>query len=486
MTTSTGILILVVAVALVTVAAGLLFGRWRQQSLDDFVTARGSLRGWTATATITASIMGGWILFSPAESATWAGLVAVLGYGIAQALPLFAFAVLGPRIRRLAPMGTGLGTFVFLRYGKAVHIIVLVFILFYLVVFLGAEAGAIARAVRLVSGIELLPIILIVGIATLIYTAYGGLRVSIFTDRLQFLLFIPLMLVLVVATITLLGGWEEAFKPVTENTPELLSLSHRQGLELGATFVIGVLAANLFHQGFWQRVYAASSDATIRWGFIISGVLVIILIAIGGLFGLWAVGRGLITEDAPAGIALFTLALQVLPTWALTVLIALVLILVMSSLDTLLNGISGTIVAELPRLKKTAAENNLLRYARAVTIVAMVPAILIGYFFDSVLYPFLIADLVCSAAAVPVFLGMYSKTFSNRGAIVSIGIGLLVGTLFFPGPSLAGWWQWNGLGQVWDVLVPGNLLAAFLLAVVTSALSSMGFLLWHRSRKSAY
>ena len=57
--------------------------------------ARRSAGYQVTTATLVASVIGAWVLFSPAEAGTWAGLAALVGYGIGQAAPLFAFVFLG-------------------------------------------------------------------------------------------------------------------------------------------------------------------------------------------------------------------------------------------------------------------------------------------------------------------------------------------------------------------------------------------------------
>ena len=79
----------------------------------------------------------------------------------------------------------------------------------------------------------------------------------------------------------------------------------------------------------------------------------------------------------------------------------------------------------------------MLRSSRAITVVLILPAIFIASKGYSVLYLFLIADLVCAAAIFPVFYGLYSKHLSGTAALISSIVGLIVGALFFPTPTLA-------------------------------------------------
>src|SRR5690606_18068891 len=53
----------------------------------------------------------------------------------------------------------------------------------------------------------------------------------------------------------------------------------------------------------------------------------------------------------------------------------------------------------------------------------------------SVLYLFLLADLLCSAAAVPVFIGLYSTRYNGNMATLATLGGLISGLYFFPSPT---------------------------------------------------
>ena len=171
-----------------------------------------------------------------------------------------------------------------------------------------------------------------------------------------------------------------------------------------------------------------------------------------------------------------------LPGWALVVLVALALVLVMSSMDTLLNGMASVFTTDLSRIR---GGRGLLRSTRLITALLIVPAAVVGYAFDSVLYLFLIADLVCAGAMVPVFAGMWSRHLSGAGAVAGAIAGIAVGAVFFPTKSLAGWWTWDGLTNVWHILGSGNLLASFLLAVVVSSVVTALFVLAARQRSGA-
>ena len=254
---------------------------------------------------------------------------------------------------------------------------------------------------------------------------------------------------------------------MSDERPELLSFTHRPGIEFGVTLIIAILAANMFHQGFWQRVYTCRDDVTLRRGFAAAGAIVIPVIVLAGVLGIWAVGKGLVTLDN-ASVATFVLVEAVMPTWAVVAVLVLALVLVMSSMDTLLNGIASAVTSDLARMRDTMSSSMLLRSSRGLTVALVLPAIFIASKGYSVLYMFLIADMVCAAVVFPVFWGLYSKEFDGRGAAVSSVVGLIAGILFFPTPEapyLTGW--------IIDIDWATQLLVSFGFALGASTLASL-------------
>jgi len=465
--------VMTLAIAGLFAALGVWHVRGRHMSLEDYLASRGLAGGGVSVATVVASVAGAWVLFSPAEAATWAGVPGVLGYALGQAAPLLALAFIGPRMRRLMPHGHSLTEFAWHRYGAAAYALVLALMLFYMFIFLAAELTAISRALGLVADIPLAWTALIVAAGTLAYTCYGGLRASIFTDGIQFLVIVPLLMVIFVAALGRLGGFEGAFGPTAASAPQLMAFEHRAGVAFGLTLVIAILAANLFHQGFWQRVYACRDEATVRRAFALSAAVAIPIIALGGAFGLIAVGHGVPPEQG--SVALFALAMEVLPAWALLGLLVLALALVMSSMDTLLNGIASVVTSDLARFRPGTRVSRLLRSSRALTAAAAVPAVFVAAMGGSVLYLFLIADLVCAAAVVPIFYGLYSPRLTGTGAFTSSITGMAVGALFFPKPDFQPWFD-----PAWlDVHPDFQFLASFGSALLVSSLMAAA---WSRLR----
>ncbi len=408
--------------------AGFLLTRGRVRTVEDYITARNSMGLHVATATFIATVMGSWILFSPAEAGVLWGFPAVLGYGVGSAIPLAIYYFIGPRVRRLAPQGHSVTELSLARYGQSMYALVLFVTLFYMFIFLAAELTAISLAFNLLTGIPFYVPALIVGLATVAYTVYGGIRASVLTDSLQTLVILPIMVVAFLGAVLALGGPEVIYGRLVTTVPELLRLDHLPGIYFAIFVAIAITGANIFNQAYWQRFYTSRNERVLRRGLAVAGLAVIPMVVLAGLFGIIAAGYGL--ADTPS-VAFFSLVVAAFPEWLVLVLFVLVLALIMSTMDSLLNGVASIFAADLPRIGPPMSSRGLLTVARVVTIGLALAAIAIASFGFSVLLLFLVADLVCSAAAFPTLYGFYSGRLGGRAAAVAGIAGIVVGLPLF-------------------------------------------------------
>ncbi len=456
-------IILSLSVGVLFAVLGVLHSRRKRIDLETFVANRNSTGTGFAVASLVASIAGAWILFSPAETGTWAGITGVIGYGIGQGMPILVLIVFGSRLRKIMPRGYSLSGFIHRRYGSVMGRFVAILMIFYMFTFLTAELTGIAQAFSLVINVPLLATAAAIMILTLVYTVYGGLRSSIFTDFLQFLLIVPLLLIIFIAALIFMGGSVEISRPVEGVDSSLWNPFFRPGIEFAVVLLIAVTAANIFHQGFWQRVYACRDTGVMRRSFLIGGIVTIPVIILTGILGIFSSELGLV-EEGKASVALFTL-LQELPPWVLLLSLLLGLVLVMSSIDTLINGIVSILVTRGISVERRVASDRLtLLRARILTVVIAILAVAIASRGYSVLYLFLVADLVCSAVMFPALYGLYATRITGLQAMIASAAGLVAGALFFPTPAFA---SWSGL--------PANMLYSFSIALILSALLSVLF-----------
>ena len=425
-------LTLVIIISLIFTAVGLIYSK-RYQGINNYLTANRNIGFFSLTTSLIASALGAWVLFGPASAATWGGIGAVIGYALGTAFPMIFLISLGKKIRSEFPKGSTLIEFLRKRFGKSLFKLILLMTVFYMFVFLCAEVTAVAILINYISGTELWVTSLIILMATLAYTLYGGLRASIFTDNIQMIVIVVLLLVSVFYLI-LFAGNEFSISFIKEKSPHLLSASYIPNYTAGATFFIAVAATNLFHQGNWQRVYAAKNNEVLKKSLIVAFIVIIPIVFFMGFSGLVAVSAN---PKVIPDLGFFSLLLSEQTEFLSLIIVILGLSLTISTVDTLVNAISSLIVVDGKATLNLDKKTNYLTLSKYFIVALSIVAFAIASKGFSVLYLFLLADLFCCAFVFTVFYSFYNKKLNEKTAYISIIIGLIGGFLLFPAPDFS-------------------------------------------------
>ncbi|MEK9176700.1 MAG: hypothetical protein AAB923_00215, partial [Patescibacteria group bacterium] len=166
-------------------------------------------------------------------------------------------------------------------------------------------------------------------------------------------------------------------------------------------------------------------------GFFITGLMVFPVVLIAGAIGVYAAAGGATFSPSTA---IFDFLVN-MPAWLSTSAMVLAVALVMGNTDSLLNGMVSLATVDVRRLVPSLADEKLLLLAKLLTVLFALTAMAIATLGFSVLYLFLLADLICAGAAFPVFYGMFSKSVGKRAALVAAVLGIASGALLFPDPS---------------------------------------------------
>ena len=337
------------------------------------------------------------------------------------------------KIRTEFPKGSTLIEFLRKRFGKSLFKLILLMTVFYMFIFLCAEVTAVAILINYISGTELWITSLIILIATLAYTLYGGLRASIFTDNIQMVVIVVLFLISVFYLTSFIGD-QFSFSFIKEKSPHLLSGSYIPNYTAGLTFFIAVAATNLFHQGNWQRVYAAKNNKVLKKSLIVAFIVIIPIVFFMGFSGLVAVSVDLkVIPD----LGFFSLLLSEQTEFLSLIIVILGLSLTISTVDTLVNAISSLIVVDGKATFNLSKKTNYLKLSKYFIVVLSIITFAIASKGFSVLYLFLLADLFCCAFVLTVFYSFYNKKLNEKTAYISIIVGLIGGFLLFPAPDFS-------------------------------------------------
>jgi len=442
-------LTLAVVISLIFVFLGIYHSK-KYQGLNNYLTANRNIGLFSLTTSLTASALGAWILFGPASASTWGGIGAIIGYSLGTAFPMFFLIFLGKKIRKEFPKGSSLIEFMRKKFGKSLFKLILLMSIFYMFIFLCAEVTAVAILINYISGTELWITALIVLLSTLAYTLYGGLKASIFTDNIQMIV-IGILLLISFMHINSFIGSEFSFDFIKEKNPHLLSASYVPSYTAGLTFFIAVAATNLFHQGNWQRVYAAKNFEILRKSLMISFFIIIPIVFYMGFAGMVAFS---LDSTIRPDLGFFSLLLKEQTTLFSLIVIILGLALTISTIDTLINAISSLIVVDGKDTFKFKKKIDYLKFSKYIIIFLSVISFIVASKGFDILYLFLLADLFCCAFVLTVFNSFYNKNINEKTAYVAIIIGLIGGFLMFPSPDFS-------KSLLVGVLIPKELFGPF-------------------------
>ncbi len=454
-------LTIVVVISLIFTLIGLAYSK-KYQGINNYLIANRNIGFFSLSTSLVASALGAWILFGPASAATWGGIGAVIGYALGTAFPMIFLIFLGKKIRNEFPKGSTLIEFLRKRFSKNLFKLILLMTIFYMFVFLCAEVTAVAMLINYISGTELWITALIVLIATLVYTLYGGLRVSIFTDTIQMVVILILFLVSVIYLISFTGD-QFSLSFIKEKNPHLLSSNYIPNYTAGLTFFIAVAATNLFHQGNWQRVFAAKDNKVLKKSLILAFIVIIPIVLFMGFSGLVAVS---VDSTVIPDLGFFSLLLRDQTEFLSIIIVILGLSLTISTIDTLINAISSLIVVDGKATFNLNKNTDYLKFSRYFIVGLSIIAFVIASNGFSILYLFLLADLFCCAFVLTVFYSFYNKKLNEKNAYISIIIGLVGGLLLFPAPDFS-------KSLLVGIMLPVELFPAF----VSQSLLFLSFLI---------
>ncbi len=421
---------LTVVLSIIFVILGIYYSR-RYQGINNYLVAGRSIGTFSLSTSLVASALGAWILFGPSSAATWGGIGAVIGYTLGTAFPLFILIYLGQNFRKNYPKCKTLIEVVRIKFGKKLFKLILFLSIFYMTIFLIAEVTAISMLIKYISGTDLWITAFIIILSSLIYTLYGGLRASIFTDNIQFCILV-LLLIIVFSYLISFSSNEFNFELIKLNKPNLLSSSYLPNFTAGLTFFIAVAATNLFHQGNWQRVYAAKDNKVLKKSLIIAFFTIIPIVFLMGFSGLVAVSSD---SNVVPDLAFFSLFIKNQTLSFSIIIILLSISLTVSSIDTLINAISSLIVVDGKKIFKF--KGDYLKLSKYIIIFLSVVSFYVASKGLSILYLFLLADLFCCSAVLTIFASFYKKYINEKNAYISIITGLTIGLLFFPSPDFS-------------------------------------------------
>jgi len=270
-------------------------------------------------------------------------------------------------------------------------------------------------------------VVIIVAI-TALYTTFGGLRASVITDAFQFTTFailLPIAL-LFVLLFHLDGGVAELAKQASTAT--------RSGFRsMSLIEVVGLITAFLLGETlippYANRALASKTTRVSRNGFALAGLFSITWFIVMIALGLSA--RGVIAADSHEDHVLLNLVKATMPSEGYVLLLIILVSIVMSSLDSLLNAGAVAFTEDVVKPFVALPDSAALNIGRFATIAIAAIAAAGAVAVPSIIAGLLDCYTIWAPAILPALvIGLWVRRPRPLAGILSMITGSIVAILF--------------------------------------------------------
>lgn len=360
----------------------------KQKDAGDYFLASKSLPWWAIGASLIAANISAEQIIGMSGSGYALGL-AIASYEWMAALTLL---IVG---KYLLPIFLEKGIYTMpqyleQRYDARVRLIMAIFWLsLYIIVNLTAILWLGALAINTVTGLALVPAMLLLAILAIAYSLYGGLKAVALTDIFQVVLLVAGGLIIAYISVAKVGGdlgFFAGFNQLTAQLPGhfdmILSKDNPFYKDLPGISVLvgGMWIMNLSYWGFnqyiIQRALAAESLKEAQKGIAFAAYLKLLMPVIVVLPGIAAV---VLAPDLAAPDKAYPEMMNLLPTGVKGLVFAALIAAILSSLASMMNSISTIFTMDIyRRFKIESTEAELVLTGRVVAVLAITISLIIA------------------------------------------------------------------------------------------------------------
>lgn len=352
-----------------------------------------------------------------------------LGVGLAYSIQnILVGLFIAPRLRALTNCHT-LGEAIGQKYDGKCHVLAGIISVGLCAGFSAIMAKAGGDVLHNVFGLPHWPSVFIVVAVTALYTTFGGLRASVITDAFQFSSFailLPITLLFVLA-FHLKGGVVTFASQASAATKNALNVT-------SPIEIVGLLAAFLLGETlippYANRALASRTTNVSRNGFILAGLFSVCWFMV--MISLGITARSIISTNTGEDFVLLNLVETIMPTFGYGLLLVVLVSVVMSSLDSLLNAGAVSFTQDIlkPFVKLTDA--SALNVGRVATIIIAIVASAGAVAVPSIIGGLLICYTIWAPAILPtLIIGLWAKRPRPLAGTLSMGVGTVVAIMLW-------------------------------------------------------
>ncbi len=437
---------IVIAYFLAIIAVGTWFGR-RQRTTRDFFFGGQRFSWWLIAFSLIATTVGSYSFVKYSRVAFDHGLSSSQTYlNDWFWIPLLIFGWLP--ILYFSRI-TSIPEYFERRFGRSVRNWATVFILVYLVGYVGVNLFTMGKVFNMLLGWPIFWSAAIVATVSACYVTVGGQTSVIMTDLFQGVMLLGVGLVLLVLGIDYLGGFDIFWQH--------LPRGHRHAFPhfnadpsfpaVGIFWQDAMANSAMFYflnQGMVMRFMAARSVNEARKAALFMPLVLMPLaacvVASGGWVGKALVHAGVLPPDTKADEAFFVTAEFLSRPGVFGLILAALTAALMSTVDTLITAVSAVVVNDFykPYVRSDASEKQLLRIARVSALGVSICGIALVPVFANFATIYAAHGAFTAAVTPPLvvtlLLSVFWRRFTRTAAVATLvgGMAAIVLSLFVP------------------------------------------------------
>ena len=348
---------------------------------------------------------------------------------------IFVALLVAPRLRALKDCHT-LGNVMCQKYNKTCQILAGIISVGLCALFASVMIKAGGSILTGVFNLPLWSAMILVGGITTLYTTFGGLRASVVTDAFQFAIF-AILLPIIFFWILL---FHSDAKP-SLFAQQAVQMTANGWTSLGPWEIVGLITAFLLGETlippYANRALASKSTSVSRNGFMLAGLFSMIWFVVMLSLGLLASLKpevstqiaGLPVDDREDAV-LLTLVQTTLPPGFYALLLVVLLSVIMSSLDSLLNAGAVSLTEDIFKPFIPISDEKALTLGRSATVLIAIAAAGGALMVPSIIEGLLRCYSIWAPAILPaLMLGLWIKQPRPWAGILSMLAGSLSAVL---------------------------------------------------------
>ena len=418
--------------AVLLVFIGAFIGR-KAKSASDFFVAGRKLNSGLLFTTLIAANLGAGSTVGVAALAYKHGISAWWWIGSAGIGSIILAFIVGPKIWRIAREENfyTLSDYLDKRYSKIFSgLISLMMSIGTLALFSGQLLG-IAWILEVAAEIPKTQGVIIGAVVTTFYFAAGGLLSSAFVNIVEVAVILAGFIIALPFVLKFSGGLEGIHAKISDS-------SYFDFYGMGSTAIIGyivMLVPSFFiSPGLIGKVFAAKDERAIKIGTALNGLVQLIFAVIPVLIGMAAFAC--FPELTRADLALPAAMKNMMPFAAACVALAAIFAAEVSTADTVLYMLAGSIINDLYKrfMNPAISDKKLLTGSRVVSLICGVLGVILALKLESIISALTIFySLMSVSLSAPLIFGLFTRRANNFGAILSalMGAALTLYLTFF-------------------------------------------------------